>query len=913
MEFQLVLLVLFAVSHSLLDVASDSSEEAHALIIWKASLENWNRSLLLSWTLSPANATEISPCSWSGISCNHKGNIKSIQLINTSLEGKLHSFLFSSFPHLAYLDLSSNHLFGTIPPQIGNLSKLQYLDLSNNQFSGKIPPEIGLLLNLEVFHLAENQLNGSIPKEVGNLKFLSHLWLSKNQLTGIIPPTLGNLSNIKVLLLRNNKLSGHIPHEIGYLKSLSTLGLSLNRLIGFVPSSFGNLSNLVLLYLRGNELSGSIPQEIGNLTKLVKLLLFDNHFTGFLPQNICQTRVLENFSVRDNNFVGPIPKSLRNCTSLVRARFENNQLNGNISEDFGMYPNIELLDLSNNKFYGEILSIWAKCPQLGTLKIAGNHITGSIPPEMGDAPQLHELDFSRNHLVGEIPKELGKLTSLTNLTLNGNQLSGGIPVELGLLTELEYLDLSANKLSNSIPGSLASLLKLHYLNLGSNQFSQEIPGQLGNLTHLSELDLSNNLLRGEISSQICNLESVEKLNLSHNNLLGFIPHCFQEMNGLSSIDISDNDLQGPVPNTKVFRDAPAETLQGNRGLCGNASGLKPCKSVTPKKQVLGKGEIILFAVGAIALSIVGIGICSFLRKKTDSEKERGELSTSDGMAYEDIIRATNNFDVANCIGEGGSGIVYKAELPSGDVRAVKKMHSLYTDQLSNRKEFFNEIKALTELRHRNIVKFYGFCSYTRYSILVYEYLERGSLADILKSTNTAVELDWRKRINVIKGVAHALSYMHHDCCPPVVHRDISSKNVILDQEYEAHVSDFGTAKFLKQESSNWSELAGTYGYIAPEFAYTRKITEKCDVYSFGVLTLEVIKGNHPGDFLSLFSSNVPPNMPIQLSDVLDSRLPAPSLEVQDKLKCILEVALLCLDKNPEFRPTMRIVSEHHIY
>ncbi|XP_031283019.1 probable leucine-rich repeat receptor-like protein kinase At1g35710 [Pistacia vera] len=199
MEFQLVLLVLFAVSHSLLHVASDSREEAHALIIWKASLENWKRSLLPSWTLSPANATEISPCSWSGI---HEGNIKSIQLINPSLEGKLHSFLFSSFPHLAYLDLSSNHLFGTIPPQIGNLSKLQYLHLSNNQFSGKIPPEIGLLLHLDVFHLAENQLNGSIPEEVGNLKFLSHLWLSKNQLTGIILPTLGNLSNVKVLLLR---------------------------------------------------------------------------------------------------------------------------------------------------------------------------------------------------------------------------------------------------------------------------------------------------------------------------------------------------------------------------------------------------------------------------------------------------------------------------------------------------------------------------------------------------------------------------------------------------------------------------------------------------------------------------------------------------------------------------------------
>ncbi|KAJ0048931.1 hypothetical protein Pint_16730 [Pistacia integerrima] len=275
--------------------------------------------------------------------------------------------------------------------------------------------------------------------------------------------------------------------------------------------------------------------------------------------------------------------------------------------------------------------------------------------------------------------------------------------------------------------------------------------------------------------------------------------------------------------------------------------------------------------------------------------------------YEKIIAATKDFDANHLIGKGGHGSVYKAELSPGDIVAVKKIHSLCTGDIADQKEFLSEIRALTEIRHRNIVKFFGFCSHSRHSFLVYEYLERGNLAAILSNKAGALELDWSKRVNIIKGVAHALSYMHHDCFPPIVHRDISSKNVLLDMEYEAHVSDFGTAKLLKPDSSNWTQLAGTYGYVAPELAYTMKVTEKCDVYSFGVLALEVILGKHPGDVLALFSSSSA-NMNIELDDMLDPRLPFPSLEVQSKLISILDMTFLCLDVSPRSRPTMQIVS-----
>ncbi|XP_024043042.1 MDIS1-interacting receptor like kinase 2 [Citrus clementina] len=314
---------------------------------------------------------------------------------------------------------------------------------------------------------------------------------------------------------------------------------------------------------------------------------------------------------------------------------------------------------------------------------------------------------------------------------------------------------------------------------------------------------------------------------------------------MSVIDISDNQLQGPVPNSTAFRNAPAEVLEGNKGLCGGVKGMQPCKVYSSHKKNSGaKWFAIVFPVlGALFVSMALIAIFILRKRKSDSGDPQSSSQNPQGLfsilnfegklVYDEIVRATNDFDAEYCIGNGGHGSVYRAELPSGTVVAVKKFQSpLPCDQIAYQKEFLTEVQALTEIRHRNIVKLYGFCSHARHSFLVYEFLERGSLAAILSNDAAAQELGWSQRMNVIKGVADALSYLHHDCFPPIVHRDISSKNLLLDLEYEAHVADFGIAKFLKPDSSNWTEFAGTYGYIAPELAYTIKITEKYDVYNF---------------------------------------------------------------------------------
>ncbi|KAG6686833.1 hypothetical protein I3842_11G040500 [Carya illinoinensis] len=1005
--------------------SSNSSIEVTALLTWKNSLQNESQSQLSSWTsVASSNLNQIrNPCmSWLGISCNFAGSVIRINLTNSSLQGTLQEFSFRSFPNLAYVDLSKNALFGTIPPQISYLSKLKYLELSFNKFSGKIPPEIGLLTNLEVLCLVHNKLNGSIPKEMGRLNFLTELALFKNHLDGSIPSSLSNLSNLVKLFLYENELSGfippemgnlsnlvklsintnhltgpipptfgnlkklttlhmfdnllfgHIPPNIGSLKSLENLSLFRNNLSGSIPTSLGDLENLTLLHLSGNNLSGSIPPELGNLSSIIDLQLSENQlhgpfptsfanlsnlkslflrdndlsgpipqgigdlinlvtlqldtnqFIGHLPKNICHSGSLENFSASDNHLVGQVPKSFKNCTSLVRVHLEGNQLVGDISDDFGVYPNLTFIDLSDNGFYGEISSNWGDCHQLRTLLVGRNNITGSIPPEIGNWTRLGELDLSSNHIVGMIPEEFGRLISLERLRMNGNQLSGAIPFEFGSLANLEYLDLSSNKLSKSIPRNFGDFVKLIVLNLSHNNFSEGIPAHLLTLSHISKLDISYNFLNGEIPMEIKKLESIVILNLSHNSLSGFIPKAFEQMHGLMYVDISYNELQGPIPNSNAFLYAPVEALQGNKGLCGNVTGLQPCNASIIYRHSSKRGHKVVFLLvfsllGAVFVLLSFFGFILFMqRRKTDlkskQSKTEGQVSFlsilhfNGRTLYDEIIKVTNGFDALYCIGNGGHGTVYKAELTSGDIVAVKKFNQPLHDASESRfqKEFLNEIRALMDIRHRNIVKLYGFCSHVQHSFLVCEYLERGSLSLILGNEDAAKVLGWSKRLNIVKGVAYALSYMHHDCSPPIIHRDISSSNILLDSQFEAHVSDFGTAKLLELDKSNWTSLAGTYGYIAPELAYTMKVTEKCDVYSFGVLAIEVIRGKHPSDFISTLSMPLALEN-IQLKDMLDQRLPFPTAQVENELKIVIQLAMKCLNVYPQSRPTMHMISQ----
>ncbi|XP_058068249.1 probable leucine-rich repeat receptor-like protein kinase At1g35710 [Magnolia sinica] len=827
-------------------VATSTFGEADALMKWKDSL--LQSQALHSWLLPSTNAStmRISPCKWIGISCNSLGSVTEISLPYAGLQGNL--------KNLVDLEMSSNNLTGPIPPALGNLR------------------------NLKVLYLFSNQISGSIPAQLGNLQNLVELVLCNNSLTGPIPPALGNLRNLK------------------------------------------------LLYLCRNQISGSIPPKVGNLIKLNELTLENNLLTATtslaIYHSYARVDLLKTFTAFDNHFIGEILKSLRNCTSLTRVRLGGNQLTGNISEAFGVYPNLKFMDVSNNRLFGELSPNWGECQNLTMLQFSGNMITGRIPPKIGQLTQLGVLGLSSNHLVGEIPKELGRLTSLFNLSLHDNQLSGQVPQEIGKLSNLEVLDLSMNHLSGPIPPQLGDCSKLWYLKMTENDLNGSIPFQIGNLIHLQVvLDLSHNSLNGEISPQLGKLQMLEMLNLSHNMLSGSIPKSFEGMISLQSIDFSYNDLGGPIPISKTFQKAPAKAFIENKGLCGEAQGLKPCNAPSTSYGDARKGHQVIFIILPllVALFLLFLVVCIssiYYQRRRNPEQLVLERSSGnpfsiwnyDGiLVFEDIVEATEGFDDIYCIGIGGYGKVYKTNLQTGQVVAVKKLHPLEGGDQSDQRSFRNEIQVLTEVRHRNIVKLYGFCSHARCSFLVYEYMERGSLTSILSNDEGAIQLDWTTRVKVIKGVAHALSYMHHDCTLPIIHRDLSSNNVLLNSKLEANVFDFGIAQLLIPDSSNWTTLAGTYGYIAPELAYTMRVTEKCDVYSFGVVALEVMMGRHPGELISSLTS--PNRQDKLLKDTLDQRLLDPMVEVEQEVAFTVSMALACIRSNPDSRPTMHHVAQ----
>ncbi|XP_054811717.1 MDIS1-interacting receptor like kinase 2-like [Prosopis cineraria] len=905
--------------------------ETEALLRWKDSLPD--QPILKSWVSPAQNSSAAqSPCSWRGITCdNSSGSVIEINLAYTGLKGTLQYLSFSAFPNLLRLDLKTNNLIGSIPENIGVLSKLQYLDLSTNYLNGTLPISLANLTQVYELDVSRNNITGTLDPRLfpdgsdqpkSGLIGIRNLLFQDTLLGGRIPDEIGNIRNLTVLALDGNSFYGPIPPSLGNCTHLSVLRMSENQLSGMIPPSFGGLTNLSEVFLHINKLDGPVPQEFGNLSSLTVLHLAENNFTGELPPQVCKGGKLVNFTAEHNSFTGPIPISLRNCSSLYRVRMEYNQLRGYADQDFGVYPNLSYMDFSYNNVQGEISSNWARCKNLQYLGMSGNSIGGTIPDEIFQLNQLAKLYLSSNQISGEIPSQIGNSSSLFTLSLSGNKLSGLIPASIGKFSNLQTLDLSANMLKGSIPYEIGECSNLLSLNLSNNELNGTIPYQIGNLAALQVLlDFSYNSLSGQIPSDLGKLKNLIILNISHNNLSGPIPDSLGELLSLSSINLSHNNLEGHVPNSGIFNSSYPVDLRNNKELCGNIQGLQSCNvSVIEPGSGSNKKKVIAAIVGSLggALLVSSALLCIFVfgcktraMKQIPANENKNPFSIlhfNGKIVYQDIIEATKNFDDACCIGEGTLGKVYRAQMPGGQVVAVKKL-GCEADSLDfeSVKSFKSEIEAMIEIRHRNIVKLYGFCLDPRHTFLTYEYMEKGSLLDMLTNDQKAIELDWPKRVIIVKGVAQALSYMHHDCNPPIIHRDISSKNVLLSENLEAHISDFGTARFLKPDSSIWTSFAGTFGYAAPELAYTMAVTEKCDVFSFGVLAFEILMGNHPADLISHLQASGFQN--INFKDILDPRLSPPTKEKSLKeLAMISNLAISCLQTNPQSRPTMQSIT-----
>ncbi|XP_057493833.1 leucine-rich repeat receptor-like serine/threonine-protein kinase BAM3 [Actinidia eriantha] len=928
----------------------------HALITLKQGFESSEPGLS---TWSSSNPTSV--CSWVGVKCL-KGRVVSLDLSDMNLYGSVSS-VFSSLDKLAELSLAGNNFIGEI--KIGNLSSLRSLNISNNQFYGGLDWDYSSLEDLEVFdaynnnftaslplgisslkklrylNLGGNYFFGEIPESYGNLIALEYLLLMGNDLKGKIPGELGNLTNLKHIELGYyNVFEGGIPREFGKLVNLVHMDISKCELGGSIPSELGNLNSLETLYLHTNLLSGSIPKQLGNLTSLVNLDLSNNALTGEVPYELVslkQLKLLNLFmnqlhgSIPDvvadfpnletlqlwmNNFTGTIPKNLGQNGILQDLDLSSNKLTGTIPQNLCASGHLRILILLKNFLFGSIPENLGNCSSLVRVRLGQNYLNGSIPSGFIYLPQLNLVELQDNYLAGTLSENVdatSKPDKLSELNLSNNLLSGSLPYSLSNFSSLQILLLGGNQFSGPIPPSIGELHQVLKLDLHGNSLSGEIPPEIGNCFHLTYLDLSKNNLSSSIPPEISNTRILNYLNLSRNHFNETIPKSIGSMKSLTIADFSFNDLSGNLPETGQFSFFNASSFAGNPQLCGSLLN-NPCNvpttTKTPKKA---SGDFkLVFALGLLICFLV-FAAAAIIKAKS-FKKSSGSSSSWKMTAFKkveftvsEVLECMKN---GNVIGRGGAGIVYHDKMPSGTEIAVKKLLGFGTN--SHDHGFQAEIRTLGNIRHRNIVRLLAFCSNKEINLLVYEYMRNGSLGEALHGKKGSF-LGWHLRYKIALEAARGLCYLHHDCSPLIVHRDVKSNNILLNSNFEAHVADFGLAKFLGDGGASqcMSAVAGSYGYIAPEYAYTLRVDEKSDVYSFGVVLLELITGRRPvGEFgegidIVQWTKKATSCRREEVLRIVDPRVltNAP----QDEAMHLFFIAMLCTQENSIERPTMREV------
>ncbi|KAL1823682.1 hypothetical protein DCAR_0311673 [Daucus carota subsp. sativus] len=814
-------------------------------------------------------------------------------LADTGISGKI-PYTLGELKNLKTLSIYTANLTGRIPPEIANCSALENLFLYQNHISGVIPIEMGFLKNLKRVLLWQNNLSGSIPGTFGNCSVLTVIDFSINSLTGELPQFHASLNALEEFLLSENKISGPIPPSFGNFSGLKHLELDNNHISGEIPPEIGKLKELSLFFAWQNQLNGIIPTELGNCVKLQALDLSHNFLTGSIPKSLFNLNNLTKLLLISNKLSGWLPVDIGNCTSLTRLRLGSNMLAGLIPSEIGLLQSLSYLELSKNQFTGAIPPQIGNCLELEMIDLHENKLEGLVPDSLDSLARLNVLDLSRNRLSGSIPDSLGRLASLNKLVLSENFITGLIPKSLGLCKDLQLLDVSSNKLIGSIPDEIGHLQELDILcNLSRNSLTGQIPDSFSYLLKLANLDLSHNMLTGSLKT-LGNLDTLVSLNVSY------------------------NDFSGALPDTKFFHDLPDTVFLANQRLCTNRNNCQVSEIHHTRKCIKITTVIVLLSV-LVGMTIFTIVIILFIRAhgtKMNDEESGLEWNLTPyqklSFSVNDIVGKLSD---SNIVGKGGSGIVYRVETPMQQYIAVKRLWPTKNGELPQRDLFSAEVTTLGSIRHKNIVRLLGSCSNGKSKMLLFDYISNGSLAGLLHESR--LPLDWDARYQIILGAAHGLAYLHHDCFPPIVHRDIKANNILVGPHFEAFLADFGLAKLLSSPDCSRASntIAGSYGYMAPEYGYSMRISEKSDVYSYGVVLLEVLTGMEPADrripegghIVSWVNHELKVKMR-EFNSILDQQLLLQSgTQIQEMLQ-VLGVAVLCVNPSPKERPTMKDVT-----
>ncbi|KAL2340084.1 hypothetical protein Fmac_008024 [Flemingia macrophylla] len=803
-------------------------------------------------------------------------HLTKLDLSNNSVAGEFPTTLYNC-SNLRHLDLSQNYLTGAIPADVDRLKTLTHLNLGGNAFSGEIPEAIGSLPELKTLNLFKNRFNGTIPREIGNLsnlellglayngnlepakiplefvklRRLRQIWMTQCNLIGEIPESFGNLVNLEQLDLSVNNLTGSIPGSLLSLRKLKFLYLFRNGLSGVIPSTVQGL-NLIDVDLAMNNLTGSIPREFGKLKSLRTLHLYMNKLSGEIPISVSLIPSLLYFRVYRNNLSGTLPPELGLHSRLTMFEFSDNQISGGLPEHLcasGVL--IGVVAFSNN--LSGVLPEWlGNCPSLATVQVFDNNFWGEVPLGLWTSRNLSSLILSNNAFSGELPSKL--FWNLTRLEIANNKFSGRISAGITSASNLVFFDARNNMLSGEIPRELTLLSRLSTLKLDGNKLSGAIPSEIVSWKSLSTMTLSGNKLSGQIPAAMAALSSLVYLDLSENDLTGEIPTRFEQLK-LVFLNLSSNQLSGKIPeefNNLVFENS----FLNNPHLCAYNPklNLPNCFTNTAPHSRNSTSKSLALILGVIMLLLVTASMVLY-KKQWRKKQSVSNASTWRRTSFQKLdlgeMNLFSSLTENNLIGSGGFGKVYRvASSRAGEYVAAKKILNRKDEDGKLEKEFMAEVEILGNIRHSNIVKLLCCYSSENSKVLVYEYMENQSLDKWLHGklkTSSTVGLSWPTRLNIAIGAAQGLSYMHHECSPPIIHRDVKSSNILLDSEFRAKIADFGLAKMLAKpgEPHTMSILAGSFGYIPPEYAYSTKINEKVDVYSFGVVLLELVTGRKP--------------------------------------------------------------------
>ncbi|XP_073035943.1 LOW QUALITY PROTEIN: uncharacterized protein [Primulina eburnea] len=943
-----------------------------ALGSWNGSVHfcNWEGILCSRRHRNRVESIDLNSQNLSGLLSPHLGNLsflRSINLQSNYFIGEIPEEL-GRLRQLEWVEFSQNIFTGGIPRNLSQCKNLFYLNLINNYLTGPVIPELGSLTKFQALGLSINNLSGTIPPFLGNLTSLVQLSLSQCGLRGEIPESLSQLRSLGLIDLSFNNFNSGIPSGLYNISSITVFAMGSNQLHGKIPTDLGlTLPKLTIFDLSSNYFDGPVPSSLSNASFLQSIYLYSNKFTGPMLKDFHRLSDLQELLIHSNSLEGDISfiSSMTNCTNLLMISVMSNRLSGSLPDSIGnLSTQLNSLYIGDNRIHGNIPAGIQNLVGLTRITCEGNFLGGPIPIGIGKLSKVQVIDLQANQLTNEIPSSLGNLTLLNTIALDYNNLVGKIPQSLSNCTALTFLALSVNNLTGSIPRDIISLSSISIsFHLAYNAFTGSIPLEVGSLNNLEDLDLSynrlsgvipstlgsclslgrlhleNNFLEGQIPDALNALKGLEDLDLSQNNLSGLIPSFLANELKLNSLNLSFNRLQGEVPTRGVFQNESAFSVEGNEYLCGGLAFLKlpVCASTTNSKKKHSSNllKVLIPVLGAGGISFAFSCVYMFVYRRRILRKIHSLMPSFEDMflrlSYADLLKATDGFSEANLLGSGRFGSVYGGILDDKQLSIAVKVLNLQIRGAA--KSFATECNVLKATRHRNLLKILSVCESIDFQgidfmALVYELMDNGSMEKWLHNdyaqeaghpqSESNRHLSITQKLSIAIDIASAVEYLHHGTDSIVIHGDLKPSNILLDENMTAHVGDFGLAKVVSNifpaydGSSSSIAIKGTIGYIPPEYGMSNNMTTQGDLYSFGILVLEMFTNIRPTNDSELSCQSslhhlVSHALQNQEMNIIDQTIPHEdrgNSKIRNCVCCVLEIGVACSMELPKDRMTM---------